>query len=223
VRTDFGMGEGAVGHDFGGAQLVAAMDEIDFGGEAGEEHGFFAGGIAAADDADRDIAIERAVAGGAGGESMPDEFFFAVEIEPAGGGTAGDDQCASIDPGIIELDCDKTVAGLDFLELRVLKPGTEALGLLFHAHDEHGAVDAFREAGEVFNEGGGGELTTGLGAFEDEGCEVCACAVDGGSESGATGSDDDNIFHEASIVALVWWDATLARKNHRGRCGSRLE
>ena len=37
-------------HDVGGAQGVAAMDEIDRGTEPGQIHGFLAGGIPTADD-----------------------------------------------------------------------------------------------------------------------------------------------------------------------------
>ena len=42
-ECDFGVGDGAVEHDAGGAEMLAAMDEGDFGGEAGEEESFFHG------------------------------------------------------------------------------------------------------------------------------------------------------------------------------------
>ena len=70
---DLGVGEGAVRHDFGGAEFIAAVDEVDFAGEAGEEGGFLAGAVSAADDADGDIAVEGSVAGGAGSEAAADE------------------------------------------------------------------------------------------------------------------------------------------------------
>ena len=104
---DLGIAEGAVGHDLRGAELIAAMDEVNLRGEPGEEAGFLARGIAAADDGDRDVAIEGAVAGGAGGEAVADEFALALDAEPAGGGAAGDDEGAGVDPlGVVELEAD---------------------------------------------------------------------------------------------------------------------
>ena len=63
---DFGICEGAIGHDFGRAEGFATVDEVDLRCESGEEGGFFARGVAAADNADGNVAIKRAVAGSAG-------------------------------------------------------------------------------------------------------------------------------------------------------------
>ncbi len=49
-----------------GAEVIAAVNERDLGGEVGQEQGFLDGGVAAADHDDFLVAIEEAVAGGAG-------------------------------------------------------------------------------------------------------------------------------------------------------------
>ena len=47
---DFFVSKDSLGHDFGGTKFVAAVHEIDLGGEAGEEVGFFGSGVSAAND-----------------------------------------------------------------------------------------------------------------------------------------------------------------------------
>ena len=64
-RLDLRMCQHAGGHDFRRAQGVAAVDEVHLGSETGQEKRFFRRRIAAADDADRHVAVKRAVAGGA--------------------------------------------------------------------------------------------------------------------------------------------------------------
>jgi len=51
-EANVGVGHGAVEHDLGGAELLAAIDDGDLGGEAGEKERLFHGGVAAADDGD---------------------------------------------------------------------------------------------------------------------------------------------------------------------------
>ena len=50
------------------------MDQGDRVGELGEERGLLDGGVAAADHGDVVVAEEEAVAGGAGGDAVADEF-----------------------------------------------------------------------------------------------------------------------------------------------------
>ena len=69
--------------------------------------------------------------------------------------------------------------------------GAEAGGLLLHVLDEFGALHAVGPAGEVFDEGGDGELASWLVTFEDERLEVGARSVDGSGEPGAAGAEDD--------------------------------
>ena len=83
-RLDLRIRQRAVGHDFRGPQLVAAVDQIDLAGETGEEIRLLAGAVAAADHADRHVAVKRAVAGGAGGQAVADEFLLARQARGGG-------------------------------------------------------------------------------------------------------------------------------------------
>ena len=91
-ELDLLVGLDALDHDVGGAEGVATVHEVDLGGEAGEEEGFFAGGVAAADDGDRDVTVEGAVAGRAGGHAVAAVvMLLAGDAEEAGRGARGDD------------------------------------------------------------------------------------------------------------------------------------
>src|SRR5947209_15826465 len=108
---DDGIGEevnffvllGALEHDLGGAEYVAAMDERHLGREAGEEEGFFHGRIAAANDYDFLAREEEAIAGSARGNAMANQLLLMGEAQPASGGTAGDDQRLGVKLMVTEL------------------------------------------------------------------------------------------------------------------------
>ncbi len=189
------MGHGALHHDAAGAEAVGAVDERDFGGEAGEEERLLHGGVAAADDGDLLAGGEEAVACGAGADAVADERLLAGQAEPAGAGAGGDDERAGVDGLLAGAEVEdvgvlREVGGdeLGHLELRA-----EADGLLLHVLDELGALDALGPAGEVFDQRGDGELAAGLVALEDERLEVGARGVDGGGEAGAAGAEDDGV------------------------------
>ncbi len=192
-ELDGGVGFGALEHDGRGAEAVGAVDEGDFRGEAREEEGFLHGGVAAADDGDGLAGGEESVAGGAGADAVADEGLFGGEVEPAGGGSGGDDDGAGVDGVGADLELDGVGGEVGGGEVRHAKLGAETLGLLLHVLDEFGALDSFGPAGEVFDEGGDGELAAGLVAFEDEGLEIGARGVDGSGKAGAAGAEDDEV------------------------------
>ena len=109
-RLDLLAGQDAVGHDFRGPQLVAPMDQINLRSEAGEEERFLRRGIAAADHADRHVAIKCAIAGRATRQAVADQLLFVLQPEVAGGGAAGDDQRLRLEPFVIGLEADMPAA-----------------------------------------------------------------------------------------------------------------
>ena len=190
-ELDFGVSNGAIEHDARGAEVLAAVDESDFGGKAGEEEGFFHGGVAAADDGDFLIAEEEAVAGGAGADAVSDESLFGGKAEPAGGGAAGDDEGAGVNGFVAEIEHEGMAGEVGGGEVADAELRAEAGGLLAHVLDELGALNAFGPAGKILDEGGDGELASWLVTFEDERLEVGARSVDGSGEPGAAGAEDD--------------------------------
>ena len=193
AELDLFVGLGAFEHDGAGAELFGAVDERDLAGEAGEEESLFHGGVATADDGDLLTTGEEAVAGGARADAMADEGLLGGQIEPSGAGTGGDDEGAGEDGFGADLELDGALGEIDGVEMTHAELGAEAGGLLLHVLDELGTLYAFGPAGKVFDQSGDGELSAGLVAFEDEGLEIGAGGVDGGSEAGAAGAEDDGV------------------------------
>ncbi len=173
-NCDLGVSHGALEHDLGGAELLAAVDDGDLGGEAGEEESLFHRGVAAADDCDLFAGGEEAVAGGAGGDAVADEGLLGGQIQPARAGARGDDQRAGVDGLLAEVEREGTLGEIDGAEVGHAQLGAEADGLLLHVLDEVGPLHTLGPAGKVFDQRGDGELAAGLVAFEDQGLEVGA-------------------------------------------------
>ena len=186
------------------------MDEIDLGGEAGEERCFFAGGVTTTDDANWDVPVKGTIAGRAGGEAVADEFFFAGESEPFRAGSGSHDEGLGFHPFSVDPKADDFSVVLELLSGCELEARAEPGGLGLDIHDEVGALDAFGETGKVFDQRGGGELSTGFMAFEDEGGEVCTGGVNCGGESGAARADDDEFFHDGWNGIGDWRDGKWA-------------
>ena len=126
---------------------------------------------------------------------MADQFLLPVQIKVPGRGAAGDDEGPGFQPRAVHFDAGVGAGMLEFLDHAVLKARPEFFRLLVHPNDEVGSVHTLGEAGEIFHSGGGGELTAGLAAFQNERSEVGPGGVDGGGETGATRSDNNHIFH----------------------------
>ncbi len=209
---DLGIGEGTFGHDAGGAEGIAPMDEVDLGGEAGEVGCFFAGGIAATNHDDGLVAEhgEGAVAGGAVGDAELFEFVFTGDIEVTMAGTAGDDEGLGVDLFAIDHEADGGFAEVNGIDGGEPDLSAEFLGLFLHAGHQFVAIDALWETGEVFDDAGGGQQAPGHGAGEDEGGEIGSGGVDGGGQAGTSRTNDDNFFHKA--VASYCWCGMPARR-----------
>src|SRR3546814_17158581 len=68
------------------------MDPSDATAEIGEGKGLFESGIAAADDDNVLVCIEKTIAGGAARYAASHEFLFGGQAQVLGGGPGGDNQ-----------------------------------------------------------------------------------------------------------------------------------
>ena len=187
------MGFGTFEHDGRGAEAVGAVDQRHFGREAGEEESLFHGAVATADDGDLLAAGEESVAGGAGADAVADEGLFGGQIEPASGGSGRDDERAGVDDLLADGELDGVRGKVGGSEVCHAEFGSEALRLQLHVLDEFRTLNALGPAGKVFDQRRDGELAAGLVAFEDERLEVRAASVDGGSKTGASGTEDNDV------------------------------
>jgi hypothetical protein len=101
------MGEEAVLQNALGLEFIVAVNHGDFAGEVGEEQGFFDGGVASADDENFFLAVEEAIAGGAGRDAEALEIFFRWQVKPFGLGPGADDErVAGIDLATVAFEPD---------------------------------------------------------------------------------------------------------------------
>ena len=170
------------------------MDEINLGSKAREERGLLASRVPSPNDADGNIAVEGAIAGRARRESVTNEIFLVLDADVTGRSTTGNDEGLRLHPCAIHFQTMRS-AGFEILDHAVLKTGTEFLRLLLHSHDEVWSIHAFRKAGEIFDGRGGGELTPWHFPLKNERRKIRAGGVNGGSETGTSRADNNDIFH----------------------------
>ena len=195
---DVGGGGHALLHDLGGAEVGLAHHEVHLGGEVREVGGFLAGGVAAADDGHRLLAVEEAVARGAGRHARPGVLLLVGQAEVLGAGPGGDDDGVGLD-AVRAVDGDGVGAAreVDRGDVAAADVGAVALGLEAHPFHEFEAVDRLGLAGEVLDVGGDGELSAGLHAGVEHGGEVGSSGVDGRRVARRARADDEafEMFH----------------------------
>ena len=194
-----GLANAPVLHDLAGAQLVAAVDDRDLGGELGEEAGLLDRRVATADDRDVLIAEEEAVAGRAGGHAVADQTRLVVDAEHQRPGAGGHDDRIGGVFVVAHPDFEGALGEVDAGHLLGEELGAEPLRLRPEVHHQLGAHDALGKAGEVLDVGRQHQLAArlvgrGRGlALDDERGEVGASGVDRGGQAGRAGPDDDDV------------------------------
>ncbi len=126
---------------------------------------------------------------------MADQFFFVLEVQPAGRRAAGNDQRLGLDPFVVGFDPNVIVARLEVGDFGVGKSGAEVLRLFMHVQNELRSVDPFRKSGKIFHQRSGGKLAAGLAAFQNERIQIRASGINGSRQSGAATANDDHLFH----------------------------
>jgi hypothetical protein len=192
---DFGIRASAVEHDLGGAELMAPVSQGDFGSKAREEIRLFHRGIAAAGHHYFAIAVKRAIASSAGADALADQLLLIGQAQPSRRCTGSDDEGTRFVPLPVHIHAEGTSAKFAGPDRSVDIFGAEMFGLQLHILDQFGAVDAFGKSGKILDFGGYRELAAGLMPDDDQGVEIGAGRVNGGSVAGAARADDDNVAH----------------------------
>ncbi|MPM35580.1 hypothetical protein SDC9_82173 [bioreactor metagenome] len=175
-----------------GLELVAAVDQGDLAGDVGQIQRLFDGGVAAADHADGLLAVEEAVAGGAGRHALAHEGFFGRQAEVTGGCAGGDDQRVTGVGAAVAGEGEGALAEVDLVDVVEHDAGLEALGVLQKALHQLGALHAHHVGGPVVHFGGGHELAALGQAGDQQRLEVGARGVDGGGVASGAGAEDQD-------------------------------
>ena len=176
--------------DLFGAQRIAAMDERDLGGDVREIKRLFDRRIAPADDGDLLVAIEKAVAGGAGGDAAPTKLLFRRQAEIHGAGAGGDDErVAGIDRRVAG-EPEGALAEIDRVDMIEQDLGLEALGMAAHPLHQLRSLDAIRIAGPVIDIGRGHQLPALFQSGDQDRLEIGAGRINRCGIAGGSGAED---------------------------------
>src|SRR5206468_818985 len=192
-ESDFGITARAVEHDLGCAKLIAAMDERDLAGEAGQEGRLFHGRVAAADHGNFFAAEEEAVAGGAGRYSASDQCLLIRQSQPTRRRPTRNDERARVDRLFSQTQLKRALTQVGFYHVSHAVFGAETRGLLTHVLDQFGPLDAIGEAGKIFDQRSKRELSTGLMSFEHQRLEVGTRGVERGGVASASRAQDYDV------------------------------
>jgi hypothetical protein len=161
-------------------------------GNVGQVQGFFHSGVAATDHGHWLVAIEETVAGRAGGNAFAHERFFRRQAQVTSAGAGGDDQrVAGVGRAVAGqgVRLGSEVHGIDVIEDDL---GFKALGVLFHAVHQRRAGQAMDIARPVVDFSGGGQLTAGLHASDQQRLEVGTGRIDGSAVTGRAGTENNH-------------------------------
>ena len=170
------------------------MHQRDLGGEIGEKQRLLDRGIAAADHQHLLAAIEKSIAGGAGGDAIAAEFLLAGQIEPARLRAGRQNQrLGEIDIAGIAVEPKRPARQIDFAHMVGDEPGADMSGLLLHLLHEPGALDHVGIAGIIFDVGGDGELAAGRHALDQDRIKHRAGGIDSRRVARRPGADDHDL------------------------------
>lgn len=124
---------------------------------------------------------------------MANQRLLGGKIEPARACSRRDNQRVCLDDLAADLQFKRVPRQVHGIKVGHPQLRAKADRLLLHVLDQLRSLDTLGPAGKVFNQRRNGELSAGFVALEHEGLQVRAGGVDGGGESGATGTQDDSV------------------------------
>src|SRR4051794_16692530 len=202
-EVDVLLAAGALLHDLGGAELVAAVHDLQVLGELGDEDGVLHGRVAAADDGDVLALEEGAVADTAGRDAAAAELDLPGDAEPLGLRPHREDHRLGAIGLLADLDdVDAAVRELDLGGVVRDEARAETLGLSAELVHHLRAHHALRVARIVLDVRGVLKLPAPLEAFDDQRLELGARGVEGRRVAGGAAAQNDQVL-EALCVSRV--------------------
>ena len=126
---------------------------------------------------------------------MTDQLLLRRQIEPSRRCSRSNDDGAALVPLAVDIQAERTLGEVDFLDRAMHILGPEMLGLFLHVLDKVGTVDTFRKTGEILDKRGDRELPSGLMPPYDERLQIGSRRIDGRSVPGAARADYNDVTH----------------------------
>ena len=192
-------------HRLGGAQERFAHDHVDLAADRCQIRSLLASRVAAAHHGHVLLAVEEAVARGAGAHAHAAQAGFRLQSEIFGRGSRGDYHALGLDAMLaVHRDAERTVGEVDVGHHAEAHVGSEALRLTFQVVHHRGARYALGVTREILDFGGGRKLPARLYSLVNDGVEVGARSVYGrGVARGAASYYKAlGLFHECYVFYI---------------------
>ncbi|ENN87883.1 hypothetical protein RHSP_48695 [Rhizobium freirei PRF 81] len=191
-NLDVCLGKQAFLQDLFRAEGIAAMHHGHRFGDVGQIERFLDGAVAAADHDHVLVAIEEAVAGGAGGNAEALKMLFALDAEPLRLGASGyDERIGGPDLAAVGAGDEGALIGIDLGHKVVDDLGADMLGLLQHLLHQPRPLNGIGKARIVFDIRGNHQLAALFQAGDQNRLQHRASGIDSGRITGWAGADDE--------------------------------
>jgi hypothetical protein len=186
------------------------VHQVDLLRDVRQVQRLFDRGVAAADDAGDLVAVEEAVAGGAGAHALAHERGLGGQAQVLRGGAGGDDQRIAGVSSAVAGERERALAEVDLVDVVEHDLGVEALGVLQEALHQLGPCTPWTSAGQ---------LSTSVVVINwppcampviSSGLQVGPGRVNGGGVTGGAGTEDQYF----GVLGGHGWK-NLCGKRHR--------
>ena len=177
----------------GPAELVPAVDEMDNGGETGQELRFHQSGVSSADDGDFPVPEKGPVARGAVRNAAADELGLVGLVEAPVLGACRDDHRARRVLRFAAADEPAVAVLPDLPRLVGLELGAEPDRLFVEVLHQIKGDEAFGKAGVILDPVRDQNLAARDRFLEDQGVQPGAAGIQRGGEAGRPRADNDDV------------------------------
>ena len=178
--------------DFFGAQFVATVHQCDLRGNVAKVQCFFDCRVATPNHSDRFVAVEKAVAGGAGRYAASLVRFLGLEAKVHRRGTSRDDQCITGIGRIVAVQLKRPFRQVGFVDMVIDDLGVEALRMAQHSVHQLGSLQTFDITRPIVDVGCGHQLSTLFDASDHNRVKIGTRRIDGGRIASRPGTQDQN-------------------------------
>src|SRR5947209_11737486 len=135
------MRDGSLQHDLRGSEVLGAINDCHFGGEARKKQCLLHCRISSSDNRDLLAGEEESVACRARANAMTDKSLLTWQVQPSSARTRCDDQCPGVNDLFPDMEGKRPLCQVDGAQMAHAQLSPEADSLLLHVLNQLGPLD----------------------------------------------------------------------------------